>query len=202
VPRWEVGEVDKHLHPVQILLYLFAVVAFGYSIYWNLNYTGFLGLTLFILATSYLIYVIGRVYGLYTLERDFIEITKDHVSFRSTPPFGLGWLPVSGDLSFGDIQKADIMQIKPFHNPNVETMAIQIITSMEAGQRRYIIGNNLRKEQLIKVGLALQGTVTVSNALKRLLGNSDELGEQLKDLVDIGKSFINSFRNKTNEGDP
>ena len=165
-------------------------LVFGWSLFALINNPNAFTGIYFVLASTLFIYVIGRIYGLFRIRDDFIELTKDHLAFRSTPPFGTGWLPKNRIYKFDEIAQVDIIEIVPFQNPDHAIMALQLKLT---NYKREIVGNNLSQEQIVRVGLALKGTVALSNSLQRILGK-DDVGEQLKDIVDIGKSLWNSLK--------
>lgn len=201
MPRYEAIDVEKELQPIQLIIYVSSAVFLGLSTFNFINNSSsILSAIYFIVAVLFFTYTLGRIYGYSTLERDFIQITKEKISFRSTPAFGMGWLPESGKYLFADIEKADLVQLTNYQNQGKKKMALQL--RLLTG-REIIIGNNLSDDQIIKIGLALKGTVTLSNALKSFLGSTNEqLGDQIQDIVSKGKAIWNTLTSTNQkEGD-
>jgi hypothetical protein len=143
---------------------------------------------------SVVVYVVGRLYGELQVKKDFVEISSETVKFRSTPPFGNGWLPKTKEFSFDEIGKIDIIEIEPFYDPNNTRLSLALYTK---NNKAYYFGNNLQEEQIIKIGLTLKGTVTLSRTLSSFLGTTtDEVGDQIKDIINVGKSLWNAFQKR------
>lgn len=136
-------------------------------------------------------YLCGRIYGELNAHKDFINISKQGIDFRETPGLAQGWLPVGKSLKFDQVKSVDIVQIKNVFNPDSENMAIYL---MPTEGKAVVMGSKLDKDQIMKVGLALKGSVAISNTLQRLIGAEG----QVKDVVDSAKQMWNQFKSKEN----
>ncbi len=114
-----------------------------------------------------LIYVVGRFYGETYKHRDFVDLSSDGLTFRETPSFGLGWMPITRQMKFEEIKSADIVELQSFFHPDKKKTALLLWPRIG---KQVIIGSHLSKSQIVKVGLALRGTVMLSNSLEKLIG--------------------------------
>ena len=100
-----------------------------------------------------------------------------------------GWLPTSKFIPFKDVKSVDIVKIRNVFDPDSENTAI--VLSPKQGRTR-VIGTKLDNDQIIKVGLAMKGSVAISNTLQRILGDEGTVS----DVVDTAKEIWKSFKSK------
>lgn len=191
MPKWEATSQRKFSDILIPLGLTFGSLLFlGSAIFFVLNDPSLSAIFLLMLSLSVLIYFLGRIISEMRSNQDYIEILAEGVKYRSTPPFGSGWLAQKNFIPFEKIYQADLVQVSPFYNANQTNLAILLQTADEGN---IIIGNNLDPEQLLKVGIALRGTVTLSNQLQRFLG-IENVGETFKGFVDTAKNIWNQFK--------
>lgn len=168
------------------------ILSYVYLLYTSLLFLSSNGITqTFFLVTSLLfaIYTSGRFYGEVKASKDFIEISSHGIKYRETPGIYQGWLPVENEMKFDEIKTTDVVKIKNIFNPNSENMAIYLIPI--TGKPK-IIGTKLNQKQITKIGLAMKGSVVLSNALQRLIGDDSTVS----DVVDTAKELWKSFKSK------
>jgi preprotein translocase subunit Sss1 len=145
-----------------------------------------------IVTTLFLIYVLGRLYGEFGCDKDFIEIRADGLFYRETPSFQVGWLPQQQILSFDMIRSIDLVTTKNIFTPNQEKLAI--LVNLQKGRSK-LIGTRLNQKQLTEIAVAMKGSVMLSGTLKRILGED----VTLKDVVDTAKDIWKSIRKPKGE---
>jgi hypothetical protein len=140
------------------------------------------------------IYSLGRIYGDLNIMKDYVEVTEDWVKYRTTPPFGTGWLPLNREISLDSISQIHIMEIEPYFHPNEKSLSLLLKT--KSGSSLYF-ANNLSEEQIVRIALNLQGRVALSRTLERFLGTTkEEITDQFKEIVSMGKSLWKSFQQR------
>ncbi|MCY3410580.1 MAG: hypothetical protein INQ03_02980 [Candidatus Heimdallarchaeota archaeon] len=149
----------------------------------------------FVLSISLLVYFAGRLYGEFTINKDYIEVTSEGIRFRETPGVSFGWIPKNVFLSFDSIERVDLIEIKFFFQPERKFPALLIIS--KAG-KEFILGSKLSREQQVNVLIALRGSVTFSSAIHKLLEISPEMGDTLKSAVNLAKGIWKNYKGERN----
>lgn len=192
MPRWnpEANKVNKNLLVPIILLglatYLFVFVVINFLS----NAIGIIQILNVVGSSALIIYVSGRLYGELFKHRDYIDISSKGIIFRETPVFGAGWLPINKHVKFEDIKSADAVEVNSMFSPNKKHMAILLWPKIG---KQIIIGSQLSNNQLIKIGLALRGTIVLSHSLEKILG-SEKVGKTIKDVFDGAKKFYDKYQ--------
>ncbi len=198
MPRWEVDKekVEKNLIlPVSLLL------VFAVSLYVSIrdfvkdqsDYFLIFGM---IASTIFITYIIGRIYGEINQENDFIEIADKRISFRTTPAFGMGWLPITKQLFFDEIQTVDMIEVSKFFSPNEKSKAILL---WPKNGKQIILGSYLDGPQLMNVVLAMKGGVMLSQKLQNLFGRDAEVSDTIKKVTEFGKQMWNRYKDSQGE---
>jgi hypothetical protein len=137
-----------------------------------------------------LIYILGRIYSDINKKQDYIELTREGISFRETPAIGNGWLPQSNKLNFDELKSVDVVELSPLWNPNKKSTALLL---WPKNQKQMIIGSQLTKSQQIKIGIALQGSVVLSKSLEKLMG-MENIGPTIKDVFEGAKTIWDNYQ--------
>jgi hypothetical protein len=131
------------------------------------------------------------LYGEFYKENDYIEISRDGVKFRETPTFGVGWLPINQQIPFDEIRIADMVEVSSTFSPKKKRLAILL---WPKNKKQIIIGSQLSKDQLVKISLALKGTVVLSKSLEKILGL--DLGAKFSDVVDGARNIWEKYQDQ------
>ena len=198
MPRWE---VDKEKVNQNLILPVSLMLIFAVSLYVSIrdfvqdqnNYFLIFGI---IAATVFITYIVGRIYGEVNQYKDFIEISDKGISFRTTPGFGLGWLPVTKQLLFNEIQSVDMIEVSQFFSPNEKKKAILLWPKNE---KQIILGSYLEGPQLMNVVMAMKGSVMLSQKLRNLFGTDTEVSDTIKKVAEFGKQMWNRYKDATGE---
>ncbi len=188
MPIWIADEYKKNIFYPIIFLILTLSLLFLSTQYF-LSSKGIL--PILFLFTSFLltIYFSGRFYCEIKAHKDFIDISTQGLRFRETPGLSVGWLPINDSIKFEDIKKSDMIKIKNIFNPTRESLAIYLIP---VEGKPIILGTKLNEKQIMKIGIALKGSVVISNALQRFIGDET----QVKDILDTAKGIWKNITNK------
>ncbi len=193
MPRWDADPItiEKQIWPgtlLSIAALLFVILAIKQYLTSQVVLLLIINL---LISFSLLIYSLGRLYGEITKDRDFIEITADGITYRSTPAFGFGWIPRVNMIKFSEISKVDMIQISSYLQPEKKSNAL--LLQLKTG-KDLIIGTHLNEEQLMGVLLSLKGSVVFSNAIKRLFGDEVNVDDTIKNLVKNAKDLWNRYK--------
>jgi hypothetical protein len=198
VPRWNVEKekLDKNLMLPGLILLVFIVslyVSIRDFVSDQTNYFLIFGI---IASTIFITYIVGRIYGEINQENDFIEVSDKGISFRSTPGFGMGWLPVSKQLAYDEIQSVDMIEVSQFFSPNEKKKAILLWPKNE---KQIILGSYLEGPQLMNVVIAMKGSVVLSQKLKNLFGRDTEASDTIRKVAEFGKQMWNRYKEAREE---
>ena len=188
LPTWSADEYEKKVS-YSIIFMILSLIYLFYSIQSLLSSSEIIQVISVFTSILLTIYISGRLYGEINANKDFIDISTQGIHYRETPGISQGWLPTNNKIKFEEIKTTDIVKIKNLFRPNQENLAIYLIP--EEG-RPIVVGTKLSEKQIMKVGLALKGSVVVSNALQRFIGDET----QVKDILDTAKGYWNNLRNK------
>lgn len=188
MPIWRADEYKKNIFYPIIFLILSLVLLF-FSSQFFLSSKGILQILSFFTSILLTIYFSGRFYGEIHSQKDFIDISTQGLRFRETPGLSVGWLPINDSIKFEEIKTTDIVQIKNIFHPNSENLAIYLIPVVG---KPIILGTKLSEKQITKIGFALKGSVVISNALQRFIGEET----QVKDILDTAKGIWKNITNK------
>ena len=136
--------------------------------------------------------MIGRIYGEVTVRKDFFAIENDRIKFREVPSIGNSWLPISKEYMLDEIGKVDIVSVSTIFKLESKNIALKIIPKEGKYQ---IVGTRYSNDQLMQMGLALNGLLTLSSSLQKDLGiNVESVSEPLKQIFDQAKNIWKSIR--------
>ena len=144
-----------------------------------------------IVSTFFLIYLLGRLYGEFTVSKDFVEITHEGIVFRETPAFGMGWLPKNAIITFGAIESVDMIRVSSFFRPEKKSSALLLRLK---SSKQMIFGSKLAEDHQLKILMAMKGSVTFSNAIKKLLGPDTEVKDTIQQAMKFAKGFWNKMQ--------
>ncbi|OLS29270.1 MAG: hypothetical protein HeimC2_01170 [Candidatus Heimdallarchaeota archaeon LC_2] len=187
MPKWSAEEYQtKSIYPLIFMILSLLFLSFSINSFLSSN-SAIVMITLF---TSFLItiYISGRFYGELNAKKDFIDISTQGIKYRETPGLYQGWLSTNNMIRFEDVKTTDIIKIKNIFNPDHENLAIYLIP---VKGRPIVLGTKLSQDQIMKVALALKGSVVISNALQRFIGDET----QVKDILDKAKGIWKSIKN-------
>lgn len=193
MPRWE---VDKEKVEQNLILPVSILIIFVVSLYVSirdfvLDQTNYFLIFGIIASTVFITYIVGRIYGEVNQDKDFIEISDKRISFRTTPAFGMGWLPGTKQLFFDEIQSVDMIEVSQFFSPNEKKKAILL---WPKNGKQIILGSYLEGPQLMNVVLAMKGSVMLSQKLRNLFGRDAEVSDTIKKVAEFGKQMWNRYK--------
>ena len=194
MPRWE---VDKEKVERNLILPVSLLLVFAVSLYVSIrdfvkDQSDYFLVFGTIDSTIFITYIVGRIYGEINQDRDFIEIISD----RTTPAFGMGWLPMTKQLFFDEIQSVDMIEVSQFFSPNEKSKAILL---WPKNGKQIIIGSYLDGPQLMNVVLAMKGSVMLSQKLKNLFGSDTEVSDTIKKVTEFGKQMWNRYKDSVGD---
>ena len=198
MPRWE---VDKEKVERNLILPVSLLLVFAVSLYVSIrdfvkDQSDYFLVFGTIASTIFITYIVGRIYGELNQDRDFIEIADKRISFRTTPAFGMGWLPITKQLFFDEIQSVDMMEVSKFFSPNEKSKAILL---WPKNGKQIILGSYLDGPQLMNVVLAMKGSVMLSQKLKNLFGSDTEVSDTIKKVTEFGKQMWNRYKDSVGD---
>ena len=198
MPRWE---VDKEKVERNLILPVSLLLVFAVSLYVSIrdfvkDQSDYFLVFGTIASTIFITYIVGRIYGELNQDRDFIEIADKRISYRTTPAFGMGWLPMTKQLFFDEIQSVDMIEVSQFFSPNEKSKAILL---WPKNGKQIILGSYLDGPQLMNVVLAMKGSVMLSQKLKNLFGSDTEVSDTIKKVTEFGKQMWNRYKDSVGD---
>jgi len=193
VTRWDVNKAGLEKNygkPISLIIISTIMITITVNFYLTHLTKNIIILVYIFILVLFSIYSCGKLYAELYSHLDYIELNSTEITFRDTPVFFNNWLPRSGNIKYTEIHHADLVEISHisfFQLKKSKAVLIQLVTG-----KRIILASRFNMEQIIKIGITLQGYITLSQAYNKILGI--QVKDTVKDIVNIAKNFFDKLK--------